>query len=125
MLQRGDRIPHFEVTTLSGARVSYATIWQQQHLLLLILPTTATDDEETYMRDFSAVATEVADTACVVTRDSIPGMTVPAAIVADKWGEVIHATTAASVGELPSPEDLLDWIEYTRSKCPECEGETK
>ena len=125
MWQRGDRVPHFEVATLPGERVSYATIWQQKNLLLVLLPEVPDAGEETYVRNLNAAATTFTDTACVITRDPIGDVPAPAVVVADKWGEVIHATAAASVGELPSAEDLLDWIEYVRSKCPECEGEAK
>lgn len=123
MKQRGDRVPQFEATTVGGERVSYSSIWQQKHLLLVILP--AAVDEQPFVDDVNAAAARYGDTACVVTRDAIGGVTGPAAIVADKWGEVVYATTAASVSELPSPEDLFDWIEYLRSQCPECEGESK
>lgn len=27
LLQRGELIPHFEVTTLGGERINYATLW--------------------------------------------------------------------------------------------------
>ena len=30
--------------------------------------------------------------ACVVTRDTVPGLPAPAALVADRWGEIVYLT---------------------------------
>ena len=38
MLQRGDSVPVFEVTTVDGEPFSYSSIWQRKNLLLLTLP---------------------------------------------------------------------------------------
>ena len=38
MLQRGDSVPHFWVTTVGGEVFSYSTIWQRKNLVLLCLP---------------------------------------------------------------------------------------
>ena len=125
MLQRGDRVPHFELTTLDGERVSYNAIWQQQHLLLLILPSQSADDEPSYLKALNVEAPKFNDVAFVVTRDAIAGTRAPAVVVADRWGEVIYAAAAGSVRELSRVEELVEWIEYVRNKCPECEGEAK
>jgi len=125
MLQRGDRVPHFEFTTLDGERVSYTSIWQHQHLLLLVLASTPADDESSYLEALNADVPKFSDVACVVTREAIAGMRGPAVVVADRWGEVIYAAAAESVRELPRVEELVEWLEYVRNKCPECEGEAK
>jgi hypothetical protein len=41
MLQRGDRVPHFDVEQMDGTRARYGELWQLRNLLLLSLP----DDE--------------------------------------------------------------------------------
>jgi hypothetical protein len=43
MLQRGDLLPHFAVTTLDGGVMTYSTIWQRKNLVLVILPGAALD----------------------------------------------------------------------------------
>jgi hypothetical protein len=125
MLQRGDRISHFDVTTVGGERISYTAIWQQQHLLLLILPSTPADDEPSYLKALNLEMPKFHDVACVVSRDAFAGMRGPGVVVADRWGEVIYAAGAESVGQLPRVEELVEWLEYVRNKCPECEGEAK
>ena len=62
---------------------------------------------------------------CVFTHDNVPGLPGPGALVADRWGEILHVAGGSDVADLPTPEDLLDWIRYVESQCPECEGEAK
>ena len=38
MVQRGDTVPHFRVTTLQAGTVQYSTIWQRRNLVLITLP---------------------------------------------------------------------------------------
>jgi hypothetical protein len=38
MLQTGDLIPHFTVTTFSGESFDYSDIWQRKNLVLVLLP---------------------------------------------------------------------------------------
>jgi hypothetical protein len=62
---------------------------------------------------------------CVVTRDGVPGIQSPAVVVADRWGEVVHVAATSQVGELTSPAELLQWVDYLGRRCPECEGEAR
>jgi hypothetical protein len=125
MLQKGDAVPHFQVTRLDGSTVGYATIWQQSDLVLLALP--PGDQGAEYasalgerMSRFAGASAE-----CVMTRTAVPGMPAPAAIVADRWGEIYFAAAADEVDGLPSPDELIDWLRYVQVKCPECEGEAR
>src|SRR5262245_40744951 len=124
-LQRGDAVPHIRVATVSGEMFSYATIWQRRNVLLAVLGVSPADDK--YATALSARASEFGnlDTVCVVTRDAVPGLAAPAALIADKWGEIVHVVEASDAADLPGPEDLLEWAEYVRRRCPECEGETR
>ena len=126
-LQRGDLIPHFEVTTLGGERFDYAAVWQRRNLVLVTLPASDSDASRKYasllsdrISQFSAQNTEL-----VMTREPVPGVPHPGALVADEWGEIIFVHAASEVADLPSAEDLSDWIEYVETQCPECEGEAK
>ena len=126
MLQPGDLIPHFEVTTVGGERIAYATMWQRRNLVLVTLSDPDSDASRNYVSElcnriwqFRAQNTEL-----VMTPEQVPGIPHPGAVVADKWGEIIDVRAAAAAG-LPSAEDLLEWINYVETRCPECEGEVK
>jgi hypothetical protein len=123
-LQRGDQVPHFDVNTLAGDVFSYSTIWQRKNLVLVSLDADIEDDYPSTLtaraRDF-----EERHAACVLTRDRVPGLPAPGAVVADRWGEIVHVFAAASGGELPPASELLDWLEHVEQRCPECEGEAK
>jgi hypothetical protein len=127
MLGRGDSLPHFEVRTVAGAPVVYSTIWQHRNLLLLVMPGLESESARAYTADARRRFEELADqdVACVITRDPIDGVPSPAAVVADRWGEVVFAAHANDIAGLPVPEQLLEWVRYTLSKCPECEGEAR
>jgi hypothetical protein len=129
MLQPHDNVPHFAVTDIDGGAVTYGSIWQHSHLVLVCLGHALAADEgererlKAYARSIRQLAG--ADVACVITRDEIPSVPCPGAIVADRWGEIAYVAPADDVHRLPSPDALAEWIEYLRSQCPECEGEAR
>ena len=125
MLERGDTVPHFEVRTFSGDVFRYATIWQRRNLVLLILPDPAAGASYRAALSAAGGGFREPDTEYVMTRDDLPGLDGPAALVADKWGEIVYVATTSRVEDLPSPKELLDWLEYVERRCPECEGEAK
>lgn len=127
MLQRGDLVPHFAVSTIDGAAVDYLTIWQRRSLVLIALPASASVDVKRYA---SAVSQQVPvlaqhDATCVITRDPVPGLSAPGVLVADRWGEIVHIVSGVEARDLPGAPDLIDWVEYVQRRCPECEGESK
>ena len=123
-LQRGDQVPHFEVRTLSGDRFSYSSIWQQKNLVLVTL---ADQIESGYASELAARAPEFdsRETSCVITGDRITGLPAPGALVADRWGEIVHVAASPDAQGLPAASDLIDWIDYVRIRCAECEGEAR
>jgi hypothetical protein len=127
MLERGDLVPHFEVATLEGDVVSYSTIWQHRILVLVTLPASESDTSRSYASQLTAHMPALSrdDVACVITRDRLRGVPTPGVLVADRWGEIIHMVAASDVAELPPTGELLDWVAYVRSQCPECQGEAK
>jgi AhpC/TSA family len=127
MLQRGDSVPHFDVTTTGGELFSYSTIWQRRNLVLVAIPTAESEPRATYISHLVARMPEFTakNVECVVTRDRMPGIQSPAVIVADRWGEIVHVATTSQVDDLTSPEELLEWVDYLDRRCPECEGEAK
>ncbi len=46
VLQRGDPVPHFRVTTIEGLGVAYSTVWQHRILVLVTLPVSDPDPPE-------------------------------------------------------------------------------
>jgi hypothetical protein len=124
-LQKGDRVPHFEVAQSDGTRVSYATgIWQHRNLLLVSIG----DDESAVVQETVADLRERAEdiesleAVCLVTRDQVPGVPTPGMVIADRWGEIFRVADAAS---WMRADDVVDWLQYLQYKCPECEGEAK
>lgn len=126
MLQTGEQISHFSVTNLDGEQVDYATIWQRKVLVLVSLPA----DESVPLVDVSEFVAAMRtasqpDTECVITQDRVDGVPCPGAVVADRWGEVVHVASSSHAAELPDARDLIAWVEHIRNRCPECEGEAK
>ena len=127
MLQRGDLVPHVTIRTLDGETVAYSTIWQHRSLVLIALPDADSDAARRYVDHVSGRLQEFRDaaTACLITRDPIAGLPSPGVVVADQWGEIALVAAAADAGGLPSADELLEWIDYVRRQCPECQGETR
>jgi hypothetical protein len=127
MLQRGDLVPHFQVRRLEGETFGYSTIWQHKNLLLVTLPTLNSESAGGYALDITARVRESGDrdVECVITRDPVPGVSAPAVVVADRWGEIVFAVEKSSVSGLPAPRELIEWLNYVRNQCPECEGEAR
>lgn len=126
MLQLGDLLPHFKVTDLYGKRFDYSSIWQRKNLVLVML-----SDTDSLTRSYAEQLmvrgrdSKEDDTEWVVTCDRIAGMPNPGAVVADRWGELMHVAHAPDVAHLPPPDELGEWVDYVQHRCPECEGETK
>ncbi|MCC7418537.1 MAG: hypothetical protein IT176_15485 [Acidobacteria bacterium] len=124
-LRRGDEVPHLEVQTIDGGLFRYAAIWQRRNLVLLALP--QADGDEDYVGNVRARAHDfdAHNSACVITRQPVPGLPAPGALVADRWGEIVYVATSPQVAGLPPPQALLDWAEHLEHRCPECEGESR
>jgi peroxiredoxin len=127
MVQRGDLLRHFEVRSLEGEPFRYSTIWQHKNLLLVAIPTIDSESTSAYAADVTARVREYADQdlECVITRDPIPGISAPAVVVADRWGEIVFAVAGSGIADLPAPQELIEWQDYLRNRCPECEGEAR
>lgn len=125
MLQRGDRVPHFEVTCLDGSRSAYARIWQRKNLLLVQLPGAPPADATLYSERLARRTPELtgSDTECVMTADRAVDIPGPGVVVADRWGEVYFVAHGAAASDLPDPDELAEWLDYVRHECPECQGE--
>lgn len=129
MLERGARLPHFAVTTVDGSRVDYSQIWQRRNLVLVCLPAeeTTTGLLQSYLAELADRVRELAgdDTECVATSENVAGVPSPGVVVADRWGEVYFVAGGASVQDLPSHDEVLEWLRYVQHECPECQGEAR
>jgi len=115
-MQRGDIVGHFDVRTAGGDPFSYLSIWQRKNLVLITLTATATDDEG-YLRELERHEAKFSErnSVCVVARGDLPGLPAPGALIADQWGEIVHVVAAIDVTDLPTPHELLEWVEYVAS----------
>jgi hypothetical protein len=126
MLQTGDLVPHFTVTTLSGESFDYSEIWQRKNLVLVLLPSESAATTK-FVDQLTAHMPELTgdDSACVVTPDRVSGVPRPGIVVADRWGEIHHLARPETVEDLPSPQNVIEWLRYVQHQCPECEGEAR
>ena len=127
MLLRGDSVPHFDVRNVDNEPVSYSTIWQRRNLVLVALADVACDPCTSYISELTALipALGAQNAECVITGDCVPGIPSPGVLVADRWGEIVYMAAVPDIADLPSPDELLDWVSYVQTRCPECEGESK
>jgi len=127
MLQVRDHVPHFTVTGIDGARVDYSQIWQRANLLLLSLPDSKSPESDAYVGQVERQLREsdMADTKSVATRDVIAEVPHPGVLIADRWGEVAFVAEVQDVAGMPPPAELIEWLRYVQSRCPECEGEAR
>jgi peroxiredoxin len=49
------------------------------------------------------------------------GRTSPAVFVADRFGEVVALWRTVDGHELPEPAEIVRWLDYVESLCPECD----
>src|SRR5262247_2217313 len=95
----GDSMPHATIMTIDGAHVPYSRIWQRRHLLLVCLPDEQPEEGARYAAALAERHVEISgcDAECLVTRDRVPGLPRPGALVADRWGEIVFVAGAATV----------------------------
>ena len=124
-LLSGGSVPHFSVRSVDGAVVDYLTIWQHRNLVLVRLPPAGpVEPYVSHLKAHQSAFTEQ-EAVVVITRDDVAGLPAPGLLVADRWGEIVHVVTPHAVTELPSAEQLLQWLEAIEYRCPECEGEAR
>ncbi len=51
------------------------------------------------------------------------GVTAPALLIVDQWGDVKEARSATERHNFPAVADVVSWTRYLGIQCPECEGE--
>ena len=121
-----DLMAMFTASGADGTLFRYEDIWQRKNLLLVSLP----DDDPTaaaYATSLSVLKLNLAgyDAALLVTTTRLEGIPSPGVVVADRWGEVYYVRKADRASGLPSPDELIEWLQFVRNECPECQGETR
>jgi hypothetical protein len=48
------------------------------------------------------------------------GLASPSLIIADRWGEIWAAWLGGTTHQLPSVQDILQWLSFIEAQCPEC-----
>jgi hypothetical protein len=125
VLQIHDHVPMFTVRNQVGNVVlDYRDLWQRKQLVLVSL----TEDDVTrspYVESLLAHAPALgyADTALVVTGDSIEGVPRPGLVVVDRWGEVRVVASGERAADLPRASVLAEWVFFI-GMGPECQGES-
>jgi choline dehydrogenase-like flavoprotein len=117
-------VPHFDVTTIDGQRVRYDDIWQRKNLVLVLVTSQEREAGARYASQLEARRAEFEreETTVVVTTDAVPKLTAPAALVADRWGEIVFLETVSDGQTFRSPDvdELLSWVHFVETQCPEC-----
>lgn len=124
-LVKGDALPFFDVTTVTGEKVRYADLWQHKNVLLVRLPAVNDADDERYAAEMSRHAQEFETyaAATIVTRDEIKQVPCPGVVIADRWGEIQYLASPGSARDLPDVREIIDTLDFVQRRCPECEGE--
>ena len=125
-IQVRDLMPMFAARTDDGSLFRYQDIWQRKNLVLVTL----SEDDPTrtaYTTSLRTLGESAAsgDTAVVVTNSRIDSVPCPGVVVADRWGEIYNVQAAAQASDLPTADDLSEWVRYVQVQCPECQGETR
>jgi hypothetical protein len=125
MLNKGDHVPRFEITTIDDVRVNYADLWQKKNLALVCLTEVDSADSQLYIQQLRDALPALAshDAVVVVTTTPIDGMPLPGCAVADRWGEMQWVASADRIANLPSVREIAAWLQFVEIQCPECEGE--
>lgn len=122
-LRPGELIPHFEGLTSDGRRLEYEQLWQRRNLVLFVLPPNSHDVARRYLGALEGRLAELRpdDTTLVLSDLGLARLPLGTLVIADRWGEIAHLQELASdVAAWPSIDDVLDWVEFIRMKCPEC-----
>jgi hypothetical protein len=122
-LRPGNLVSNFDGVTHDGREVPYEELWQRRNFVLFVVPAELGATASSY---FSALERRLADlkpadTSLVLSHQPINGVGMNGLVIADRWSEVVHAADLASdPASWPSIDDIVEWVEFIRSKCEEC-----
>ncbi len=125
--------PHVEARRLDGTTVHYRDVWQRQNAVFVSLPDDPSADD--YLETLRAAEDDIKAEAAVVLvlrHSTEPGSVQPppplplsSVAVADRWGEIRVLAERDAPGSLPAPGEIIEWLRFLESECPECQGEAR
>jgi hypothetical protein len=119
----GDLISPFDGEAIDGHRLPYEEVWQRRNVVLFVLSPSARAEASAYLSDVDARLSQLRpnDTSLVISHQTIAGMPRDGLVITDRWGEIVHVRELTSrPQEWPSVDDIVEWVEFVRMKCPEC-----
>jgi hypothetical protein len=123
MLRPGDLIPRFDGATVDGREVPYEQLWQHRNVVLFVLSESVSAAARPYLGAMERRLSELKpqDTTLVVLGQRIEGVPLSSVAIADRWGEIVHIQELENdPATWPPIDDIADWVEFIRVKCPEC-----
>ena len=125
MLNKGDHVPRFEITTIDDIRVNYADLWQKKNLALVCL----SEDDSAGRAVLHPAAARSAEGACGARRggrrddDADRGHAAAWLRRGRSLGRDAVDYVGDRVADLPSAREIAAWLRFVEIQCPECEGE--
>lgn len=124
LLRPGDLLsPFLHGGTLDGRELPYEQLWQKRNVVWFVLPARAVATASPYLRDVNdrLSALTPPDTSLVISDQAGNGLPLNCVVIADRWGEVVQAARlAADPAHWPPVDEIIEWVEFVRAKCPEC-----
>lgn len=123
MWSEGDRLPNVEAHTLDGRAVHTGEFGQRQAVALIVIGPreAAVSPWRNWLDDLGALRPEFAslETVVAVSHDLVEGCEFPTALVADRWGEIMHLRRLVVAGDRvePSPADIVEWARNVHYRC--------
>ena len=126
VMHPGELIAHFDGLTVDGRQLHYSQLWQHRNLVLFVLPPSLHDSARLYLRAVAARLSKLQpdDTTLVLSDRALERLPLGTLVIADRWGEIAHLQELVSnIAAWPSVDEVLEWVEFIRMKCPECPPE--
>ncbi len=131
ILERGMLVHDLPAQTLDGGPV-HASDFRGRRNLVLIFPG-VTAEESLLVRELRQQAADLQEEEAVaLLAADVPaellgyygaisnrGERRPALYITDRYGEIYYAAHGESGGTLPSAAEVLDWLRFINSQCPE------
>ena len=120
--ESGDLLKPFPSRTIGGAEVRYEQLWQHRNIVLFVVPAPLPPAATAYLDVLDSRLTALApDTSLVLSHHIIDGAPLGSLVIADRWGEVVHSAAIGLDSEIwPTIDDVVEWVQFVRMKCPEC-----
>ena len=123
-MKSGDRLPDLEVPTLDGDMVRLRTHSRLATVLLALHPDCAPC--QAYRETIEQHAVQVREwdgRVVAIAAHDAAGIEAPSVLVADQWGELAAVENAGAQHAFIDAQEVIDWLRFLATKCPECEGE--